>query len=185
MHSAPARYHLGVDVPVPATTVAPSAADAEAIAGLDGVLAVHPNESHWWNHGAFALPLLGGVASTAIGAIGGFAEALGFGLFLLACAACMLPVALLGWRSSATSIVLTAAEALALHDGRVLRRLAWPDVARIERFDTMGNVRWKLLPADGGPHLTIEGEIADVPGLVARARTLAPHAGGGADAERA
>lgn len=157
-----------------AVAVGPGPADAAAIAALDGVVTVHANESHWWNHGAFALPLLGGVASTAIGAVIGSGEALGFGLFMLACAACMLPVALLGWRSSATSIVLTRGEALALHDGRVLRRIAWPDVARIERFDTMGNVRWKLLPADGGPHLTIEGEIADVPGLIARARMLAP-----------
>ncbi|MBM4416311.1 MAG: hypothetical protein FJ035_08780 [Chloroflexi bacterium] len=174
-----------MDAPTHATLPKPGATDATAIAALDGVLAVHPNQSHWWNHGAFALPLLGGLASTGIGAVGGFAEALGFGLFLLACAACMLPVALLGWRSTATSIVLTREQALALHKGRVLRRIAWPAVARIERFDTMGNVRWKLLPTGGGEHLTIEGEIADVPGLIERARALAPHASGGAPAERA
>jgi hypothetical protein len=50
--------------------------------------------------------------------------------------------------------------------------MRWSDVVRIERVETMGNVRWRLVPREG-QHLAVEGEIADVPGLVARARELA------------
>jgi hypothetical protein len=164
--------------------VAPRRADADAIAALADVLAVHPNEAHWWNHGSFALPLLGGLGCLALGALAGLDEAIGFGAFLLVCALLMLPVVLLGWRSTPTAIVLTAHEALALHEGRALRRIAWADVDRVERFETMGNVRWKLLPRGAEQHLTIDGEIADVPALVARARELAGVAGAAPPAGR-
>ena len=84
----------------------------------------------------------------------------------------MLPVVLLTWRGTPTAIVLTSTGATALHDGRVLRSLTWDSIERIERVETMGNVRWRLVPRDG-QHLAIEGEIADVPGLISRARELA------------
>jgi hypothetical protein len=133
---------------------------------------VHANESHWWNHASFALPLLGCIAFVAIGFFTGSAEALGFGGFLGAITVFMLPVVLLTWRSTPTAIVLTHSGALALHAGRVLREVHWDDVTRIDRVETMGNVRWRLVPREG-QHLAVEGEIADVPGLVACARELA------------
>lgn len=135
------------------------------------VVSVHANETHWWNNGSFALPLLGSLACVAFGLIVGVDEATGFGLFLGAIALFMLPVVLLTWRNSATSIVLTEAGAYALHNGAVLRELRWADVHLIDRVDTMGNVRWRIHPREG-QHIAIEGEIADVPGLITAAQQL-------------
>jgi hypothetical protein len=147
-------------------------ADAAYLNSLSEVVAVHANESHWWNHASFALPLLGCIVFVAIGLFTGSAEALGFGGFLGAVTVFMLPVVLLTWRATPTAIVLTASGAIAVHAGRVLREVAWPDVVRIERVETMGNVRWRIVPREG-QHLAIEGEIADVPALIASARELA------------
>jgi hypothetical protein len=138
---------------------------------MDGVVAVHLNESHWWNHASFALPLLGAILFVGFGLLTGVAEATGFGLFLGAITVFMLPIVLLTWRGTPTAIVLTRTGATALHSGRVLREVAWADIDRIERFETMGNVRWKLIPREG-QHLTVEGEIADVPRLIERAEEL-------------
>ena len=68
--------------------------DAAYIATLDGVVAVHANESHWWNNASFALPLLGCIVLVAVGLVGGITEALGFGLFLGVVTVLMLPVVL-------------------------------------------------------------------------------------------
>jgi hypothetical protein len=146
--------------------------DVSLIASLPEVVAVHANESHWWNHASFALPLLGCIAFTVIGFLTGSAEALGFGGFLGAITLFMLPVVLLTWRNTPTSIVLTGTEGLAVHAGRTLRSVQWADVERIERVETMGNVRWRIVPREG-QHVAVEGEIADVPGLIAQARLLA------------
>jgi len=135
------------------------------------VVSVHANETHWWNNGSFALPLLGALACIAFGLLFSIGEATGFGLFLGAIALFMLPVVLLTWRNSATSIVLTDDGALALHNGTVLRELRWADVHLIDRVDTLGNVRWRIHPREG-QHLAIEGEIADVPGLIEVAQRL-------------
>lgn len=157
--------------PSPAATPL-HAADASAIDAMpEDIVSVHANDSHWWNHASFVLPLLGGVGFLVFGFVAAKAEATGFGLFLLAVTVFMLPVVLFTWRATATAIVLTSERALALHEGRVLRDVAWRDIDRIERFETMGNVRWKLIPREG-QHLTVEGEIADVPGLIERAETL-------------
>lgn len=153
-------------------------ADREALADLD-VVAAHPNLSHWWNHASFALPLIGCVLFLAIGLAAGSAEATGFGVFLGAVLALQLPVVWFTWRGTATAIALTREAALALHGGEVRRELRWDDLDRIERVETFGNVRWKLI-ARGGAHIAVEGEIADVPALVARARELAG-LGDGAD----
>lgn len=155
-----------------ARPVQPSRADAAYIETLEAVVAVHPNESHWWNHASFALPLLGCLGFVIAGFAFGSAEAKGFGLFLGAITLFMLPVVLLTWRGTPTSIVLTEAGALALHDGRVLRELRWPDVTHIDRVETMGNVRWRIHQREG-QHLAIEGEITDVPALIDHARQLA------------
>lgn len=156
-----------------ATPVPVHSADQAFVDGLDdAVIAVHPNESHWWNHASFVLPLLGAIAFVGLGLLTGKAEATGFGLFLAGITVFMLPVVLLTWRATATAIVLTDRRALALHDGRVLREVAWAEVERIDRVETLGNVRWKFMPREG-QHLTVEGEIADVPGLIERAEALA------------
>jgi hypothetical protein len=156
-----------------ATTTPLHAADVAFIESIeDEALAAHPNDSHWWNHASFALPLLGAIVFVAFGLLTGRAEATGFGLFLAGITVFMLPVVLLTWRATATAIVLTDRRAVALHDGRILREIAWSDVDRIERFETLGNVRWKLMPREG-QHLSIEGEIVDVPGLVEQAEKLA------------
>ena len=75
------------------------------------------------------------------------------------------------WRGTATAIVLTSAGAHALHRGQLRREVRWSELERIERVETFGNVRWKLIER-GGEHLSIEGEIADIPALIARASEL-------------
>lgn len=147
-------------------------ADAALVATLDAVVSVHANESHWWNNASFALPLLGCIVLVTVGWIAGIDEAFGFGLFLGVVALLMTPVVLVGWRGVATAIVLTRDRALALHDGHVMREFPWAEVVAIDRAETMGNIRWRIHSSDG-QHLAIDGEIADVEGLVAQARTLA------------
>ena len=144
---------------------------AFVLASTDPVVAVHANESSWWNNGSFALPLLGAVACLAFGFVFDIAEAKGFGLFLGAIALFMLPVVLLTWRSTATAILLTEVGAVAVHGGTVLREVRWADVHLIDRVDTLGNIRWRIHPREG-QHLAIEGEIADVPGLIEAAQRL-------------
>ena len=145
--------------------------DREALSGLE-VVAAHPNLSHWWNHASFALPLIGCALFLAIGLFAGSAEATGFGAFLGVVLVLQLPVVWFTWRGTATAIALTREAALALHRGEVRRELRWSDLERIERVETLGNVRWRLV-ARGGAHIAVEGEIAGVPALVARARELA------------
>lgn len=148
------------------------AAAIRELATTSEVVRVHPNESHWWNHGSFALPLLGSVLCLVIGFAVGIAELIGFGVFLAAAALFMVPVVLVTWRQTATVIVLTADAAWALHGGRALRTIPWAEVRAIERFDTLGNIRWKIFP-HAGDHLTIDGEIADAATLVFAAHDLA------------
>lgn len=136
------------------------------------IVSIHPNESHWWNDGSFALPFLGSAGCLVIGWLAGSTELLGFGAFLGFVTLAMFPVVQLSWRNTATAIVLTSRGALALHSGRVLREVEWSEVTSVDRVETMGNVRWRLQPGDG-QHIAIDGEIADVPGLIERARALA------------
>jgi hypothetical protein len=153
--------------------------DAAAIEAQPGVVQAHANESRWWNHASFLLPLLGFLGFTIPGLLFGSAEATGFGLFLGAVLVLQLPVVWFTWRGTATAIVLTEAGALALHRGQVRRELRWTDLERIERVETFGNVRWKLHER-GGEHISVEGEIADIPALIARAGELSgltPEAG--------
>lgn len=143
---------------------------ATARARPDAVRA-HANESHWWNHASFMLPLIGCVALTVPGLAFGWAEATGFGLFLGVVLVLQLPVVWFTWRGTATAIVLTERGALALHRGEVRREVRWSELERIERVETFGNIRWKLVER-GGEHISIEGEIADIPALIARAAEL-------------
>lgn len=144
--------------------------DRAAIAALE-VVAAHRNLSHWWNHASFVLPLLGAIAFLAIGQLSGSAEATGFGIFLAVVLLLQLPIVWFTWRRTATAIVLTTSGALALHRGRTLAEVHWAELERIERVETLGNVRWRLAER-GGAHVAIEGEIEEVPGLIDRACEL-------------
>ena len=101
----------------------------------------------------------------------GSAEATGFGIFLAVVLVLQLPIVWFTWRRTATAIVLTRSGALALHRGRTLAEVRWAELERIERVETLGNVRWRLAERDG-PHIAVEGEIEDVPGLVEQASSL-------------
>ena len=138
---------------------------------LADVVQVHANRSSWWNHASFMLPLIGFVLFAAIGLVFGSAEALGFGLFLGVVLVLQLPVVWFTWRTTATAIVLTSEGALALHSGEVRREIRWSELARIERVETMGNVRWKLSDRSG-EHISVEGEIDSIASLVERAGEL-------------
>lgn len=144
--------------------------DLLAINELD-VVQAHQNESHWWNHASFVLPLLGFVGFVILGLLTGSAEATGFGVFLGIVLVVQLPIVYFTWRRTATAIVLTQQGAIALHRGRILQEVHWAELARIERVDTFGNVRWKLRQQDD-THIAVEGEIEDVPGLIQHASEL-------------
>ena len=154
----------------PAALAPLHADDLAAIEGLE-VVAAHSNESHWWNHASFVLPLLGAIVFLAIGQVAGSAEATGFGIFLAVVLVLQLPIVWFTWRRTATAIVLTRSGALALHRGRTLAEVRWAELERIERVETLGNVRWRLDEGDG-THIAVEGEIEDVPGLVEQASSL-------------
>ena len=145
--------------------------DAATVDAHPDAVQAHGNESHWWNHASFMLPLLGFLGLTIPGLIFGWAEATGFGLFLGVVLVLQLPVVWFTWRGTATAIVLTELGALALHRGVVRREVRWSELERIERVETFGNVRWKLVER-GGEHISIEGEIADIPSLIERASEL-------------
>lgn len=137
---------------------------------LEGVVSVHANVTSWWNNASFLLPGLGATLSLAGGAITGSLEALGFGAFLLVVTLAMLPVVLVTWLHTPTSVVLTRARVVALHEGRTLRDIAWSDLVRIEKAD-YDNIKWRLRPRQGD-HLSIESELEDVDGLIAHATEL-------------
>lgn len=150
----------------------PRPKDATAIAALPHIVSVHPYEGDWYNNATFALPLLGALGTTIAWLVAGGEELLGISLFLLAITGLMLPLVFFTWRRTPTVIVLRRAGIDALHQGRRLQSLAWPDVQALRRVDTMGNVRWYVSGPDG-VHLTLEGEIADLDLLLAHARRLA------------
>lgn len=140
------------------------AADVRALAALDGVVAVHTNELHWWNNASFALPFLAAIVSLALGLIAGLAEATGFGLFMLAVTALTSPVVIIGWRRTPTVIALTGEALVALHAGRELRRLRWEEIESVRTAD-YDEVRWRIFPHEGG-HLSLESGIARLPALI-------------------
>ncbi len=145
-------------------------ADRATVATLVDVESVHSNLTSWWNNASFALPALGAVLSLLGGWVTGSFEALGFGAFLLVVTLAMLPVVLITWRRTPTAVVLTRDAAIALHEGRTLRTIPWPTLARIERAD-YDNIKYRLRPREGD-HLAIEAELEDVEGLIARASAL-------------
>jgi len=146
--------------------------DTAAIAALPGVIAVHRNTTHWYNNASFALPLLAAVVVGLVGLALRRGDVLAFAGFLFVVTACMAPVVLVSWRQTPTAVVLTGDEIVALHDGRTLKRLAWTEVRGVTRRETQGNVRWHVTAATG-ERIALDGEIADLPGLLREARRLA------------
>ncbi|MCA9857337.1 MAG: hypothetical protein KC458_08670, partial [Dehalococcoidia bacterium] len=122
--------------------------DADVVRALPDVVRVFPNPSYWWQNASFALPLLVTAVSLIVGFVFGITEAVGFGLFGAVVTLIMIPVVMLTWRSTATSIVLTRSGALSLHEGKPLHRLDWSELRRIERVEYLGNTRYKLVHGD-------------------------------------
>ncbi len=132
---------------------------------------VYVNDSRWWQNASFALPLIVSVISLVVGLVLQRAEGIGFGLFAAVVTLIMIPVVLLTWRSTATSIVLTKTGADALHVGKVLHHVDWRDLQRIERVEYLGNTRYKLVHHDT-EFLTVESEIEESADLVETAFAL-------------
>ncbi len=146
--------------------------DADVVRGLPDVVRAFPNPSYWWQNASFALPLLVTLVSLGVGFAFGITEAVGFGLFGAVVTLIMIPVVMLTWRSTATSIVLTRSGALALHEGKPLHRLDWTELRRIERVEYLGNTRYKLVHGDDDEYLVVESEIEDGAALVEEAFAL-------------
>ena len=138
---------------------------------MQGVVRIHRNTSQWYQNASVSLPLIGGLLALVIGVVSGSDEAKGFGIFLLAIAGLMVPVVLWSWRSTPTAIVVTASALISRHGDRELSRLPWDEIVEIERKETLGNLRWRVLSREG-EHIAIEGEIEDVPGLIEAVKRL-------------
>jgi len=147
------------------------AADARAVASMPRVVRVFANPNRWWQNASFALPLLVAVLALGVGFVIDSIEAKGFGLFAAAVTLFMVPVVLLTWRGTATSIVLTGQGATALHLGQPLHEVAWGDLQRIEKVEYLGNARYKLVHHDT-EFLTVESEIEGAAELVETAFAL-------------
>jgi hypothetical protein len=146
-------------------------ADARAVASMHQVVRVFANPNRWWQNASFALPLLVTVVTLVVGFAIGSTEAKGFGLFAAAVTLFMVPVVLMTWRGTATSIVLTTEGATALHLGQPLHEVAWRDLQRIEKVEYLGNARYKLVHHDS-EFLTVESEIEGAADLVETAFAL-------------
>lgn len=146
--------------------------DAEVVRALPDVVRVFPNPSYWWQNASFALPLIVSVISLGVGLVFDLTEALGFGLFGMVVTAIMVPVVMLTWRNTATSVVLTRTGALALHEGKPIHRLDWSELRRIESVEYLGNQRYKLVHGEDERFMVIESEIVGGADLVDEAFAL-------------
>ncbi|MDA1240091.1 MAG: hypothetical protein O2798_04525 [Chloroflexi bacterium] len=146
--------------------------DADVMRAMPDVVRVFPNPSYWWQNASFALPLIVSVVSLAVGVIFRLTEALGFGLFGLVVTAIMVPVVLLTWRNTATSVVLTRSGAVALHEGKPIHSLDWSELRRIESVEYLGNQRYKLVHGEDERFMVIESEIIGGAELVDEAFAL-------------
>ena len=146
-------------------------ADARTIAGMAGLVGVHRNPTNWYNNASFLLPAAGTVAAVVVGFILRSVEFFGFAAFIGVVTALMLPLVLATWRQTATAVVLTRDGITSLHQGRILKSLAWSDLVSIRRRETQGNVRWELAAA-AGERILLDGEIDDLPALLRAAHRL-------------
>lgn len=151
---------------------APASSDAAVIASLQDVRGVYRNPTGWYNNASFLLPLAAALLVGLVGALRQSTGLLEFAGFLVAVTLLMLPLVLLTWRGTATSVVLTQSEIVSLHSGRVLKSLPWSEVRTIRRRETQGNVRWEIAAVDG-ERILLDGELEDLSGLLRLAHRLA------------
>lgn len=145
--------------------------ERRVISAMADPVGIYRNSTSWYNNASFLLPLL---ATLLVGLLGAFthqAELLGFAAFLAVVTLIMLPVVLLTWRQTATTVVLTERAILSLHGDRVLQSLNWQQVHAIQRRETQGNVRWQVL-ATNGERILLDGEIEHLVELVGDALRL-------------
>ena len=179
-----AASHVGPDAARPAVSAdGLRSRDAAAARTMPDVVAAHTNVAGWFNNATFVLPALGALGTGIAWAVTGSLELGGLAAFLLAVTLIFLPVIWLTWQRTPTSIVVRERGLVALHQGRVLSEFAWGDVTALRRIETLGNVRWRI-DARSGDHLSIEGEIADLPTILEAVRRRAGldedrHASGG------
>jgi hypothetical protein len=133
---------------------------------------IYLNDSHWWQNASFALPCLIAVISTVVGLIFRINEAWGFGLFAFGVTLFMLPIVLITWRNTATSIILTDKLIFSLHRGKILHSLEWVDLTSIEQIEYLGTSRFKLKHGFEGEFLTIDNDVENSSELVDRSFEL-------------
>ncbi|HIE83916.1 MAG TPA: hypothetical protein EYQ00_08755 [Dehalococcoidia bacterium] len=133
---------------------------------------IYLNDSRWWQNASFALPCLIAVISTVVGLIFGIGEAWGFGLFAFGVTLFMLPIVLVTWRNTATSIILTDKLILSLHRGKILHSLEWVDLTSIEQIEYLGTSRFKLKHGSEGEFMTIDNDVENATELVDRSFEL-------------
>jgi hypothetical protein len=148
-----------------------AATEEEALAAIPGLVQVHHNPTGWYNNASFALPLAAAVVVAIAGLIIRRGDVLAFAVFLFAVTVCMVPVVIVTWRQTATTVVLSAGGITSLHDGHILKSLPWTGVRSITRRETQGNVRW-IVAADDD-RLALDGELDHLDRLIATAQRLA------------
>ena len=145
------------------------AKDQAALARFEGVSATHSYDAHWFNNATFVFPVLASAIAGIVWAATGSLEAGGAAIFFLIVTVAMLPIVYLTWQRTTTAIVLHATGVSALHQGTEVQTLDWESISAVRRVETMGNVRWYIGGRDED-HIVVEGEIADVEGLLASVR---------------
>jgi hypothetical protein len=139
--------------------------DAAAIARIPGVVRSFRNTTSWYNNASFLLPLLATFVVGLAGLVTRRAELLGFAVFLAAVTTAMTPVVLAAWRQTATSVVVTAGQLVSLHNGRVLKTIAWDAVTAVGQRETQGNLRWEIAAGDTD-RMLLDGELDNLEELV-------------------
>ena len=84
----------------------------------------------------------------------------------------VLPIVLITWRNTATSIILTDKLIFALHRGKILHSLEWVDLTSIEQIEYLGTSRFKLKHGFEGEFLTIDNDVENSSELVDRSFEL-------------
>ena len=77
----------------------------------------------------------------------------------------MLPVVWLTWRSTATSIYFTDKELIALHLGKILKKITLENLQSIETIEYLGQKRYKLVESDE-IFFTIDNEFENIPEII-------------------
>jgi hypothetical protein len=139
--------------------------DQEYIDNQKNVRRIYINNSYWWQNASFVLPLIIGSSSLLFGIILNNSGAKGFGIFLLIVMIIMLPVVWLTWKSTTTSIYLTNKEIIALHLGKILKKIQLDKLQSIATIEYLGNKRYKLIE-NIDTYLTIDSEFNNIPQML-------------------